>query len=52
MHVGGDYHYVAGGRGADITGKENLEFNVRHGVEHLTVQISKRSPEGLGTSMT
>src|SRR5919106_5628704 len=46
MHVGGDYHYVAGGRGADITGKENLEFNLRHGVKHLTVQISKRSPEG------
>src|SRR2546427_5527029 len=46
MHVGGDYHYVAGGRGADITGKENLEFNVRHGVKHFTVQISKRSPEG------
>jgi mannonate dehydratase len=46
MHVGGDYHYVAGGRGADITGKENLEFNIRHGVRHLTVQISKRSPEG------
>src|SRR5688572_30912035 len=46
MHVGGDYHYVAGGRGADITGKENLEFNVRHGAKHLTAQISKRSPEG------
>jgi mannonate dehydratase len=46
MHVGGDYHYVAGGRGADITGKENLEFNVRLGVRHLTVQISKRTPEG------
>ncbi|MEX2262148.1 MAG: mannonate dehydratase [Bryobacteraceae bacterium] len=46
MHVGGDYHYVAGGRGADITGKENLEFNVRHGVKHLTAQIGKMSPEG------
>ena len=46
MHVGGDYHYVAGGPGADITGKENLEFNVRHGARHLTAQISKRSPEG------
>src|SRR5262245_21665888 len=46
MHVGGDYHYVAGGRGADITGKENLEFNLRHGVKHLTAQISKTSPEG------
>jgi hypothetical protein len=33
MHVGGDYHYVAGGEGADITGKANLEFNVRHGAK-------------------
>ena len=33
MHVGGDYHSVAGGRGADITAKENLEYNVRHGVK-------------------
>ena len=46
MHVGGDYHYVAGGRGADITGKENLEFNLRHGAKHLTAQISKRTPDG------
>ena len=46
MHVGGDYHYVAGGHGADITGKANLEFNLRHGAKHLTAQISKRSPEG------
>ena len=46
MHVGGDYHYVAGGRGADIAGKANLEFNLRHGVKHLTIQISKRAPDG------
>ena len=46
MHVGGDYHYVAGGQGADITGKANLEFNLRHGAKHLTAQISKRSPDG------
>src|SRR6266540_7112963 len=46
MHVGGDYHYVAGGRGADITGKTNLEFNLRHGAKHLTAQISKRLPDG------
>src|SRR5438045_9666297 len=46
MHVGGDYHYVAGGPRADITGKANLEFNVRHGVKHLTTQINKRSPDG------
>ena len=46
MHVGGDYHYVAGGPGADITGKANLEFNLRHGARHLTAQISKRSPDG------
>ena len=46
MHVGGDYHYVAGGRGAEITGKANLEFNVRHGVKHLTAQMSRSAPGG------
>src|SRR4030095_7772099 len=46
MHLGGDYHYVAGGCGADIVGKTNLEFNLRHGVKHLTAQISKKTPEG------
>jgi mannonate dehydratase len=46
MHLGGDYHYVAGGRGADIVGKTNLEFNLRHGVKHLTAQISKKTPDG------
>jgi mannonate dehydratase len=46
MHVGGDYHSVAGGRGADITGKANLEYNLRHGVKHLTAQVAKVSPEG------
>src|SRR5262245_27292011 len=46
MHVGADYHYVAGGSGADITGKANLEFNLRLGVKHLTAQINKMSPEG------
>lgn len=42
MHVGGDYHSVAG---AGITSKQNLEYNLRHGVKHLTVQLRKRSPE-------
>lgn len=36
MHVGGDYHSVAG---ASITSKENLEYNLRHGVKHLTAQM-------------
>jgi mannonate dehydratase len=44
MHVGGDYHSVAG---SGITCKENLEFNLRHGVRHLTVLPRKR-PEGSG----
>src|ERR1035437_9635210 len=35
MHVGGDYHSVAG---TSITSKENLEYNLRYGVKHLTVQ--------------
>jgi mannonate dehydratase len=43
MHVGGDYHSVAG---PGITSKENLQFNLRYGVEHLTVEMSKGSPDG------
>ncbi|MCZ6515521.1 MAG: mannonate dehydratase [Acidobacteria bacterium] len=46
MHVGGDYHSVVGGRGADITGKPNLEYNLRHGVKHLTAQVRKMSEDG------
>ena len=37
MHVGGDYHSVAG---PGITSTENLDFNLRYGVKHLTVQLS------------
>ena len=40
MHVGADYHYIAGGPGAEITGKPNLAFNTRLGVRHLTAQVS------------
>lgn len=43
MHVGGDYHSVAG---PGITSKENLEYNLRCGVRHLTAQIRKRAPDG------
>jgi len=43
MHVGGDYHSVAG---PEITSRENLEYNLRYGVRHLTAQIRQRSPEG------
>ncbi len=46
MHVGGDYHSVAGGRDAGITSRQNLEYNLRHGVRHLTVQVTRRSPDG------
>jgi len=42
MHVGGDYHSVAG---ASITSRSNLEYNLRYGVKHLTVQ-AKNGPEG------
>ena len=42
MDVGGDYHSVAGG---DITSKQNLEYNLRHGVKHFTAQVRKR-PQG------
>ncbi len=44
MHVGGDYHSVAG---PGITSRENLEYNLRYGVKHLTVQAKNR-PEGGG----
>jgi hypothetical protein len=43
MHVGGDYHSVAG---SGITSKENLEYNLRCGVRHLTAQVGKRSQDG------
>ena len=46
MHVGGDYHSVAGGPGASITGKANLEYNLRHGVRHLTAQVRKAGANG------
>lgn len=36
MHVGGDYHSVAG---PGIVSRENLDFNLRYGVRHLTVQL-------------
>lgn len=45
MHVGGDYHSVAGQNG--ITSRENLEYNLRHGVKHLTASVRKR-PQGGG----
>jgi mannonate dehydratase len=44
MHVGGDYHSVAG---PGITSRENLEYNLRYGVRHLTAQVRNR-PEGGG----
>jgi len=43
MHVGGDYHSVMGG---DISSRQNLEYNLRHGVKHLTAQLRKRSQGG------
>ena len=42
MHVGGDYHSVLRD---DITSKQNLEYNLRHGVKHLTVELKKGSWE-------
>jgi mannonate dehydratase len=46
MHVGGDYHCVAGGPRADMTGRANLEYNLRHGVRHLTAQVRNVSADG------
>src|SRR5215470_6017734 len=46
MHVGGDYHSVAGGPNADMTAKTNLDYNLRHGVKHLTAQVRKVGADG------
>ena len=46
MHVGGDYHSIAGGSNADMTAKANLDYNLRHGVKHLTAQVRKAGPDG------
>jgi mannonate dehydratase len=46
MHVGADYHSVAGGPRADMTGQANLEYNLRHGVKHLTAQMRKVGKDG------
>jgi mannonate dehydratase len=43
MHVGGDYHCVAG---SGMASKENLEYNLRYGVKHLTIQVRKLAPDG------
>lgn len=43
MHVGGDYHSVAG---TGITSRENLEYNLRYGVRHLTAQVRKHTSDG------
>jgi mannonate dehydratase len=43
MHVGGDYHGVAGD---DITGNRNIEYILRHGVKHLSVRLDKRAQGG------
>jgi mannonate dehydratase len=44
MHVGGDYHTLAG---SGITSKESLEYNLRYGVKHLTAQLKNR-PQNRG----
>ena len=43
MHVGADYHGVAGNH---TTSKENLEYILRFGVRHLMPQVRKKSEEG------
>ena len=46
MHVGGDYHSVAGGRGAGMTDRANLEYNLRSNVRSLTVQMEHVGDDG------
>jgi mannonate dehydratase len=43
MHVGGDYHAVAG---SGIASKENLDYNLRYSVRHLTAQLRQRTADG------
>lgn len=46
MHVGGDYHSVVGGSNADMSSKANIEYNLRHGVKHLTIRAPKTDASG------
>ncbi|MBK9167326.1 MAG: mannonate dehydratase [Bryobacterales bacterium] len=46
MHVGGDYHVVAGGKNTEMTTRRNLEYNLRHGIRHLTVKVLKNDATG------
>jgi mannonate dehydratase len=43
MHVGGDYHSVFGG---GFGSKQNLEYNLRHGVRHLTAELKNGPGRG------
>lgn len=43
MHLGGDYHCVAG---SGLTSQENLQYNLRYGVKHLTASLPEESPDG------
>jgi hypothetical protein len=45
MHPGGGDHSVAG---AGITSRENLAYNLRYGVRHITAQVRPRLPCGAG----
>jgi mannonate dehydratase len=44
MHVGADYHSVAGTGG--LTSTQNLEYNLRFGVKHLMPQVTKIAQDG------
>ena len=44
MHIGGDYHSVLGKNG--MTSRENLEYNLRFGVRHLTGRVTKLDATG------
>ena len=43
MHICGDYHGVVGGKKADMATKANMEYNVRHGIKHLTIRKTATS---------
>jgi mannonate dehydratase len=43
MHLGGDYHSVAG---SGITSRENLQYLLRYGAKHLTAALPEKTPDG------
>jgi hypothetical protein len=52
MHVGADYHSIAGGPRADITGRANLEYNPdwASGISPVRCRKSGLTAHGISTA--